>query len=63
MLGSHGQTDVSIRDDEGRIETVVTITAIDGDEAQAEAIADLVREHYQTTEDVMDVDDKEGADA
>jgi len=49
--------DVAVRDDEGRVETFVTITAIDGDEAQAEAIAELVREEYQTTRDVMDVEE------
>lgn len=62
MMGVHEQTDVAIRDDAGRIETMVTITAIDGDEEQAEAIAELVREHYQTTADVMDVDEQETDD-
>ncbi|PHQ45895.1 hypothetical protein DJ68_10300 [Halorubrum sp. C3] len=51
--------DVAVRDDEGRIETMVTVTPIDDDEEQAEAIAELVRDHYQTTDDVFDV---EGAD-
>jgi len=57
MLGSHERTDISVRDDDGRIETIVTITAIDGDEEQAAEIAGLVREHYQTTADVMDVEE------
>jgi len=57
MFSRHERgTDVVVRDDEGRVETMVTVTAIDGDEAQAAAIADLVREHYQTTADVFDVD-------
>lgn len=46
--------DVAIRDDAGRIETLVTVTAIDGDEEQAEQVAALVAEQYQTTEDVVD---------
>jgi len=46
--------DVAIRDDEGRIKTMVTVTPIDGDTAQAEAVAELVRENYQTTDDVFD---------
>ena len=50
--------DVAVRDDEGRIETFVTVTPIDGDEEQAEAIANLVREEYQTTDDVFDVEGK-----
>jgi hypothetical protein len=33
---------------------MVTVTPIDGDDDQAEAITELVREHYQTTDDVMD---------
>lgn len=45
--------DVAVRDDEGRIETMVTVTPIDGDEEQAEAIAELVRDEYQTTDDVF----------
>jgi hypothetical protein len=50
--------DVAVRDDEGRIETMVTVTPIDGDEAQAQEIAELVRDHYQTTADVFDVEGK-----
>ena len=50
--------DVVVRDDEGRVETMVTVTAIDGDEAQASEIAELVREHYQTSDDVFDVTDE-----
>lgn len=50
--------DVAVRDDEGRIETLVTVTPIDGDDEQAETIAELVREHYQTTADVMEVADE-----
>jgi hypothetical protein len=50
--------DVSIRDDEGRVETLVTITAMDSNDEQAEAIAELVREEYQTTADVMEVADE-----
>lgn len=46
--------DVAIRDDAGRIETLVTVTAINGDEAQAEQVAALVAEQYQTTSDVVD---------
>lgn len=46
--------DVAIRDDEGRVETLVTVTPIDGDDEQAEAVAELVREEYQTTEDVFE---------
>lgn len=48
--------DVAVRDDDGRIETMVTVTPVDGDGEQAAAIAELVREHYQTTEDVFDVE-------
>ena len=52
--------DVFVRDDEGRVETMVTVTAVDGNEAQASEIAELVREHYQTTDDVLEeVDDAE----
>jgi hypothetical protein len=50
--------DVAVRDDEGRIETMVTVTPIDGDEEQAEEIAELVRDEYQTTDDVFDVEGK-----
>ena len=50
--------DVAIRDAEGRVETLVTITAMDGDEEQAEAVAELVREEYQTTAEVMEVADE-----
>jgi len=46
--------DVVVRDDEGRVETMVTISAIDGDEEQAEAIAELIRDEYQTTADVFE---------
>ncbi|PHQ44648.1 hypothetical protein DJ68_17245 [Halorubrum sp. C3] len=35
---------------------MVTVTPIDGDEEQAEEIAELVREEYQTTDDVFDVE-------
>lgn len=52
--------DVAIRDDKGRLETMVTITPIDGDQSQAAAVAELVREHYQTTDDVFDI--MEGVD-
>jgi len=45
--------DVAVRDDEGRIETMVTVTPIDGDEEQAEAIAEFVSDEYQTTDDVF----------
>ena len=47
--------DVAVRDDEGRIETMVTVTPIDGNVAQATKIVELVRDEYQTTEDVSDV--------
>lgn len=47
--------DVAIRGDDGRLETMVTITPIDGDQAQASEVAALVRDHYQTTDDVFDV--------
>ena len=50
--------DVAVRDDDGCVETLVTVTAMDGDEGQAEEIAELVREHYQTTADVMEVADE-----
>ena len=50
--------DVAVRDDEGRIETMVTVTPIDGDKEQAEEIAELVRDEYQTTDDVFDVEGK-----
>jgi len=53
--------DVAVRDGEGRVETMVTVTPIDGDDEQAEAIAELVREHYQTTTDVMDVEEADDA--
>lgn len=49
--------DVAVRDDEGRIETMVTVTPIDGDEEQAEAIAELVSDEYQTTDDVFDAEE------
>ena len=49
--------DVAIRGDDGRLETMVTITPIDGDQAQAAAVAELVREHYQTTDDVFHVEE------
>ena len=58
MIPAERGFDVAVRDDEGRIETVVTVTPIDGDEEQAEAIAELVREEYQTTADVFDVEGK-----
>jgi hypothetical protein len=50
--------DVAVRDDEGRIETFVTVTPIDGDEEQAEEVAELIRDEYQTTRDVFDVEGK-----
>ena len=56
MTSSQSRFDVAVRDDAGRIETMVTVTPIDGDDEQAEAIAELVREHYQTTADVMDIE-------
>jgi len=56
------QLDIAVRDDEGRIETMVTVTPIDGDKTQAEAIRDLVREEYQTTADVFDIGGNQGAD-
>ncbi|RLM81266.1 hypothetical protein DVK05_09725 [Halorubrum sp. Atlit-8R] len=49
--------DVAVRDDEGRIETMVTVTPIDGNVAQATEIAELVREEYQTSDDVFDVEE------
>ena len=49
--------DVAVRDDEGRIETMVTVTPIDGDEEQAEAIAELVHDEYHTTDDVFDAEE------
>ena len=39
--------DVAIRDAEGRVETLVTVTAMDGDEEQAEAVAALVRDAHR----------------
>jgi hypothetical protein len=53
--------DVAVRDDEGRIETFVTVTPIDGNVAQATEIAELVRDNYQTSDDVFDIE--EGDDA
>ena len=59
MFSRHGRgVDVAVRDDEGRVETMVTVTAVDGDEAQAEAIAELVRSEYQTTADVFEEADR-----
>jgi len=49
--------DVAVRDDDGRIETMVTVTPIDGDVAQATEIAELVRDEYQTTDDVFDIEE------
>jgi len=49
--------DIAVRDDEGRIETMVTVTPIDGDVAQATEIAELVRDEYQTTDDVFDIEE------
>ncbi|WP_435075248.1 hypothetical protein [Halorubrum sp. HHNYT27] len=51
MVNRH---DVAICDDAGRIETLVTVTAMDGDKEQAEQVAALVAEQYQTTQDVVD---------
>ena len=62
MFGRRDGLDVCVRDDDGRIETMVTVTAVDGDKAQASEIADLIREHYQTSDDVFDAD-QEAADA
>ena len=58
MTPTEQRFDVAVRDDEGRMETIVMVTPIDGDEKQARAIAELVREHYQTTADVMEVADE-----
>lgn len=57
MTHAQQRFDVAVRDDDGRIETIVTVTPMDGDDEQAEAIADLVREQYQTTADVMDLEE------
>lgn len=38
--------DVAITDEDGEFETIVTVTAMNGDEQQAEEIAELVRDHY-----------------
>ena len=61
MTSSQSRFDVAVRDDAGRIETMVTVTPIDGDDKQAEAIAELVRDEYQTTEDVFDVEEDDDA--
>lgn len=54
MTRAQKRFDVTVRDDEGRVETVVTVTPIDGNVAQATEIAELVRDEYQTTGDVSD---------
>ena len=60
MTRTQKRFDVTVRDDEGRVETLVTVTPVDGNVAQATEIAELVREEYQTTDDVFDVGEEDG---
>lgn len=47
---------ITIRDDEGHIQTMITVTPFDGNEELAESVAAMIREEYQTTPDVIDVE-------
>jgi|APHM01.1.fsa_nt_gi hypothetical protein len=41
---------LTVRDDDSVPQTAVTITELGGDGEQADAIAELIREHFETEE-------------
>ena len=61
MIGSRGD-DITVRDDDGEVVAMVTVSPVGCDGTTARAIADLIRSRYRTTADV-DVEAEEGDDA